>query len=88
MSIDTASILGTLFIVLFFLILIFIITRELWCWYYKINARLEEQEKTNELLQNIYDALVQGNSVNAVTAGHIIGASKNGSNNDSDIPDL
>lgn len=40
---------------------IFIWTREFWCWYWKINERLEEQRKTNELLTNIYHLHSCGN---------------------------
>lgn len=76
-------------------ILFFLLLRWFWCWYLKINARLREQEKTNELLQNIFDALVQGNAVSAVTAGQIIGMNEtqgentpSASVNVSDIPDL
>ena len=38
-------------------VLIFFITRNLWCWYFKINLRLEEQKKTNKLLTEISDTL-------------------------------
>ena len=61
-----------LVIIAIFAILVFLITRWFWCRYWKINARLNEQQRTNELLQNIYDALVQGNTVSAVTAGHLV----------------
>lgn len=80
-------------------VVFFLLSREILCWYFKINARLEEQRTANELLQNIFDALVQGNAVNAVTAGQIIemsetqgknipSASVNKNVNISDIPDL
>lgn len=46
-------------------VVVFFVTRGLKLWYWKVNERLEEQRKTNELLQNIYDALVQGNNLSA-----------------------
>ena len=89
------NIFGIVLIVALALIVVFLITRWFWCWYWKINARLHEQQKTNELLQNIFDALVQGNAVSAVTAGQIMGMNEtqgestpSASVNISDIPDL
>lgn len=86
---------GALLALILFLIVVWFITRQLRCWYWKINARLEEQRKTNELLQNIFDVLVQGNAVSAVTAGQIMGMNEtqgestpSASVNISDIPDL
>ena len=34
-------------------VLVFLITRAFWCWYWKISARLEEQQKTNLYLEAI-----------------------------------
>lgn len=36
------------------LFIIFMILRELNCWYWKINRRIELQSQTNELLKKIY----------------------------------
>ena len=47
-------------IIILVIFLIFFITRFFWCWYYKINARLQEQKRTNELLMQIY-AVLQSN---------------------------
>ncbi len=44
-------------IVLVIVFAIFILTREFWCWYFKINERLTEQEKTNKLLEGINTSL-------------------------------
>ena len=85
-----------LIIILFVMIILFLLAREWVCWYWKINARLAEQKKTNELLQNIFDALIQGNTVNALTAGQVIKLNDNqnvqssSSNvvNKMDIPEL
>jgi hypothetical protein len=48
------------FISLIIIIIIFLITREFWCWYFKINKvaglleqQLEEQKRSNELLLKI-----------------------------------
>lgn len=49
-------------------VLVFLITRAFWCWYWKISARLEEQQKTNLYLEAIYKLLAQGNAISAVTA--------------------
>ncbi len=46
-----------LFVSIIIIIIIFLITREFWCWYFKINKvaglleqQLEEQKRSNELL--------------------------------------
>lgn len=75
-----AGIMGVLVIVLLVIILGYLITRWFWNWYFKINARLHEQRKTNELLQNIYDALVQGNQVSAAAVGQVMGMKDNSAN--------
>lgn len=47
------------FISLIIIVIIFLITREFWCWYFKINKvaglleqQLEEQKKSNQLLRS------------------------------------
>jgi len=75
------------------LILVFLITRAFWCWYWKISARLEEQKKTNLYLEAIYKLLAQGNAINAVSAETLLNSTVNGGTvgggfSDSDIPDL
>lgn len=71
------EIVGIILVVFLVAILLFVITRWFWNWYFKINARLQEQRRTNELLQNIYNALIQGNQVSAVTAGQIMNMKTN-----------
>ena len=44
-------------IVLVIVFIIFLICRELVCWYWKINALLEECQKTNELLTDTNNIL-------------------------------
>lgn len=48
------------FVSIIIIIIIFLITREFWCWYFKINKvtglleqQLEEQKRNNELLLKI-----------------------------------
>lgn len=85
-------------IILGVLLVIFVISlilREYYCWYFKINARLSEQKRTNELLQNLFDASIQGNAVNAVTANQMLNGNtaqarpnSQGRVFNNDIPDL
>ncbi len=74
------------------IIMVFLITRAFWCWYWKISVRLEEQKKTNLYLEAIYKLLAQGNAINAVSAETLLNNSANGGTaggfRDSDIPDL
>ena len=37
-------------------VLLFLLFREIMCWYYKINTMLNEQRKMNALLQQLLDA--------------------------------
>ena len=62
-------------IVLIFIV-IFALIREIQCWYWKINARLDEQKKTNELLAKI-----------ALKLGAEDISSANNSNNSVEVPE-
>lgn len=42
-------------------ILLFFITRELWCWYYKINKRCTLLEQQNGLMRQLINEQVQAN---------------------------
>ena len=42
-------------VIIFFVVLM--ILREFFCWYYKINQRIENQERANFLLERIYEKL-------------------------------
>lgn len=57
-------------------IVIFALLREIQCWYWKINARLDEQKKTNELLVKI-----------ALKLGAEDNTSDNNSNNKVEVPE-
>lgn len=52
-----ASTLTTLLIVLAIAVIVFLVIREIVCWYSKINERIELQKKTNMLLENIFKQL-------------------------------
>lgn len=53
------------FIIIFIIVLIviFLIARQFWCWYWKINARMNELEKINENLEQIKELLIQENTM-------------------------
>lgn len=44
-------------VVLLVVILLFLISRELVCWYNKVNERIVLQERTNYLLEHIFEQL-------------------------------
>lgn len=45
------------------LIILFILTREFWCWYWKINIKIEQIEKVNENLEQIKALLIYENTI-------------------------
>ena len=51
-----------IFIVIIVTLVIFFITRQFWCWYWKINARLYETIETNVLLTKMREALLVTNN--------------------------
>ena len=78
-----------LLIILMVLSEIYLLARQFILWYYKINQRLEAQRRTNVLLESIYDALIQGNQINAITAGQVSSSNATEATiHDDDIPDL
>jgi hypothetical protein len=46
-----------IFLGLIILCIIFILIRELVCWYNKVNERIKLQERTNYLLERVYEQL-------------------------------
>lgn len=48
----------TIFIVLFIVVIVFLVLREFWCWYWKINKGITELEKLNENLEQIKTLIV------------------------------
>lgn len=56
------DVIAALLIILIVLLLFFFIARELLCWYWKINARLEAQRLTNAYLKEIRDLLLRNNA--------------------------
>lgn len=65
-----------------------LVFRQIRLWYWKVNERLEEQRKTNVLLKGIYEALLQGNQINAITAGQVSSNTTTETVDEEDIPDL
>ena len=52
----------TIFVILFILVIVFLILREFWCWYWKINKGIAELEKLNDNMETIKSLLIQCNS--------------------------
>jgi hypothetical protein len=63
------------FVVLFIMVIIFFVTRWFWCWYFKINHRLNELEKTNEILKDIRILLMQQNQIQRVQTQEVVNMS-------------
>lgn len=82
------AIIGVIVAILLVLLLSFLILRQIFLWYWKVNERLEEQRKTNVLLKGIYEALLQGNQINAITAGQVSSNTTTETVDEEDIPDL
>jgi len=87
---------GIIFIILL-LIIIWFVTRELHCWYWKINKRVQTLESIDQRLADIQQLMVQGNTVNAVMTGEISNiasginskeAARQAANESEDLPDL
>jgi predicted PurR-regulated permease PerM len=51
------STITTILIVLAIAVIVFLVIREIVCWYSKINERVELQKRTNMLLENILKQL-------------------------------
>lgn len=47
----------TILLIIVLFVLIWLVTRELKCWYWKINEKLEAQEEQTELLKEILEEL-------------------------------
>jgi len=56
---EASSFFTSLIISLIFIIVLWLLLRELVCWYYKINQQIDNQNKTNELLEKILKSLNQ-----------------------------
>ena len=54
----------TLLIVLVVGVLIFLLLREVNCWYWKVNRRIELQEETNDLLKKLVSKTEKKNETN------------------------
>jgi len=53
---------GLLLIGLIIFVVVFLILREFWCWYWKINLRVNLLTKQNTLLEEVASALRRGKS--------------------------
>ena len=58
---ESGNITQTLIIFTIVSVLLFFICREIMCWYFKINERLDQQRQTNVLLEKIYNELREKN---------------------------
>jgi hypothetical protein len=65
-----------LIIFIIIVIAVFLILRAFWCWYLKIDHRVDELRKMNQTLSEIRALLIQGNTVGAITAGHVMDLSQ------------
>ncbi|MDR2131821.1 MAG: hypothetical protein LBP30_00580 [Clostridiales Family XIII bacterium] len=70
------ALMGRFLIVLLILFLLFLLLREVLCWYWKINKRLHELRQINQTLTELRDILIQGNTVDAITAGQVLDMSQ------------
>lgn len=52
----------TVIIFIIILIIVFILTREFWCWYWKINIKIKQLNQVNENLEQIKALLIYENS--------------------------
>ena len=57
----SGDIVQVLLIIALVWIVVFLICREIVCWYFKINARLDQQRQTNVLLEKLYKELCTQN---------------------------
>lgn len=71
----------TIFIILFILVIVFLVLREFWCWYWKVNKGIAELEKLNDNMETIKSLLIQCNS-SSFKDKKITG------NSDEELPDL
>lgn len=68
---------GTVIIFIIILTIVFIMTREFWCWYWKINIKIKQSNQINENLEQIKELLIYENSLK-----------KNSENTEDRLPDL
>ncbi len=58
---NSGDIMQVILVVTIVWILLFLICREIICWYHKINARLDQQRQTNVLLEKLYNEVTSQN---------------------------
>jgi hypothetical protein len=60
---DSSQTIPTFVIVIIVFVILFLIGREIFCWYCKINERISLQNNTNELLQQILSKMISNDEV-------------------------
>lgn len=80
MNFEPGDIFRVLLIITVLEIVLFLIFREIVCWYFKINARLDQQRQTNVLLEKLYNEIStkNGNSHPILAAAAVNQTSKPG----------
>ena len=63
---------GETIITLIIFILILILVRGFWLWYWKVNNILKNQQKTNELLEQIINVNISGKRYGKLEEGEVI----------------
>lgn len=85
---------GAFIFIILLIVIIWFITRELRCWYWKVNMQVKTLEAIEQSLKDIQKLLAQGNTVSAVMTGEIsniaAGINSEASNNnlDDELPEL
>ncbi|OBR94146.1 MULTISPECIES: hypothetical protein [Clostridium] len=88
---------GAFIFYILIIIIIFLLTRAFWCWYWKINKRVQILGSIDQRLADIQRLLAQGNTVNAVMTDEISNIASGVNSNkvaqqtiddDEDLPEL
>ena len=62
---------GLLVFLVLLYVIIWFITRELRCWYWKINRQISILESIDNRLASLQQLMVQGNTVNSIITGEL-----------------
>lgn len=66
------SVIAGILLSILFIVVIALIIRAIVLWYWKVNERLYEMQRTNKLLLEIRDLLEQGNAVSGLVGNEVI----------------
>ena len=88
--------LGFFILIVLVIMIVFLVTREFWCWYYKINSRAYTLESIDKNLEEIKLLMLQGNTLNGVITNEMSNISSHISSNkdieesikNDDLPEL